>query len=225
MQDRVKILREILSLVKSELNDVGAESGVGYTMPDGKYHIFIYVDNADEKIYVIEPNRVEDGAHEPFLGENYLATYNDFTELLLGCEWCMEQFERDANMVLTPANSVGDPQIKFDLGSAFLVAEPNTDKDYKEIIVGLMNSDGTYIQDLAVVGPEYSYGENSKVILSDKSIKVRVYSDKHNEDYTHKFTVGVYEEKGLSLSEKIAAAEIEIKENKNIQSLGKDFSR
>lgn len=193
MKDRVEVLREILSLVKSELNEFGPENGVGYTMPDEKYHIFIYLDNADDEIYVIEPNKVVDGAHEP-IGENYLATYNDSAELLLGCEWCMETFERDERMVLVPANSVGDPQIKFDLGSAVLVAEPNTDKDYKEIIVGLMDHDDTYIQDLAVIGPAYSYGKNNEVVLSNKNVNMRVYSDKNSDDYTHNFTVGIYEE-------------------------------
>lgn len=94
MKTKSDILKEILSLVKTELNEIGPENGIGYTMPDGNYHIFIYVDNADEEIYVIEPNKVVDGACEP-IGENYLATYNDFAELIIGCEWCMEQFERD----------------------------------------------------------------------------------------------------------------------------------
>lgn len=89
-----EILREILNLAKSELNENGA---IGYTMPDGKYHIYIYVDDSfgkPDRHYILEPNRVVDGAHEP-MGDTTSAEYNDFGELMLGCAWCMEQFEYD----------------------------------------------------------------------------------------------------------------------------------
>lgn len=92
--DQSEVLREILKLAKAELNEEGA---IGYTMPDGKYHMYIYVDDsfgANDRHYVLEPNRVADGAHEP-LGDTTTADYNDFGELMLGCIWCMEQFEMD----------------------------------------------------------------------------------------------------------------------------------
>lgn len=95
------ILREIMDLAKSELNKNGS---IGYTMPDGKHHLYIYVDDSityasdnktvEDGFYVIEPNRVVDGAHEP-MENTTTAEYNDFAELLLGCMWCMEQFEND----------------------------------------------------------------------------------------------------------------------------------
>lgn len=101
MKEHSEILQEILNLAKSELNENG---NIGYTMPDGKYHIYIYVDDsikyaensktAEDGYYVIEPNRVIDGAMEP-LGDTATAEYNDFAELLVGCVWCMEEFERD----------------------------------------------------------------------------------------------------------------------------------
>lgn len=58
-----EVLKDVLGLVRSELNKVGPENGIGYTMPDGKHHIFIYLDDIDdEKEFVIEPNKVIDGA-------------------------------------------------------------------------------------------------------------------------------------------------------------------
>lgn len=92
-KSQVEILKEILNLAKNELKE--AEDNIGYTMPDGKYHLFIYVDEADEKLYVVEPNRVENGAHEPFTGDTYLVKYGDLGELMVGCMWAMECFERD----------------------------------------------------------------------------------------------------------------------------------
>ena len=92
-QNETKVLREILSLAEAELNDNGS---IGYTMPDGKHHIFIYVDDvSDEKhLYIIEPNRVIDGAHEP-MGDTAGAEYNNFSDLAVGCLWCIEQFRYD----------------------------------------------------------------------------------------------------------------------------------
>lgn len=100
-KSRSDVLRDILSLAKSELNK---HESIGYTMPDGKYHIYVYVDKSvrhikdgvtpDDFYYVIEPNRVIDGAMEP-MGDTATADYNDFAELLVGCSWCLEEFERD----------------------------------------------------------------------------------------------------------------------------------
>lgn len=99
--NKSNILREIMNLAKAELNKNGS---IGYTMPDGKHHIFIYVDDSiqyadnektvEDGFYVIEPNRVVAGAHEP-MGDTTAADYNDFAELLVGCMWCIEQFEQE----------------------------------------------------------------------------------------------------------------------------------
>ena len=95
MEQARLVAREVLSLVQSELTAPGAENGVGYTLPDGKYHIFIYMDEADDTVYVIEPNRVEGGCHEPVGRDTYLAKVGDMPDLMLGCLWCLEQFESD----------------------------------------------------------------------------------------------------------------------------------
>lgn len=86
-----EILSEILKLAKSELNE---NKNIGYTMPDGKHHLFIWVDDSlggDDLYYVIEPNKVVNGAHEP-IGDNSAATYNDFSELLLNIVWVIERY-------------------------------------------------------------------------------------------------------------------------------------
>ena len=84
-------------------------------------------------------------------------------------------------------------KIKIDLGIATLVAEKGTDKNYREIMIGLENKAGCWLQDLAIVGQKYHYTDDAEV-AQDKGIDVMVYADKDNEDYTHHFEVGVYEE-------------------------------
>ena len=95
------VLYEIIKLADRELNNNGS---IGYTMPDGKHHIYIYVDDSitladdtktvEDGFYVIEPNRVVNGAMEP-MGNTATADYNNFMGLLEGCKWCLEVFEKD----------------------------------------------------------------------------------------------------------------------------------
>ena len=84
-------------------------------------------------------------------------------------------------------------KIKIDLGFATLVAEKGNDKNYNEICIGLEDKNGCWLQDLAIVGQKYHY-TNRTEIVQDKGIDIRVYADKDNEDYTHRFEVGVYDE-------------------------------
>ena len=84
-------------------------------------------------------------------------------------------------------------KIKIDVGFATLVAEKGNDKNYNEICIGLEDKNGCWLQDLAIVGQKYHY-TNRTEIVQDKGIDIRVYADKDNEDYTHRFEVGVYDE-------------------------------
>lgn len=84
-------------------------------------------------------------------------------------------------------------KIKIDLGFATLVAEKGTHKNYREIFIGLENKAGCWLQDLAIVGQKNHYADDAGVV-QDKGIDIMVYADKDNEDYTHHFEVGVYEE-------------------------------
>lgn len=217
--NKAGVLKEILKLAKEELFEPGDD--IGYTMPDGKYHIYIFVDDADEKIYVVEPNKVVDGAHEPIGEQNYLAAYNDFGDLAVGCLFCMDEFEFDAkkerdniaifqNNITTEEPALNN-KIKLDFGFATLVVEKGCDPYYQEVFIGLEDSEGAFLQDLAIVGRKYHY-ENDELCYEDK-ISVKVFSDEYKEDYTHDFTIDLYEWKNeeeispLSLSELIKSAE------------------
>ena len=91
-KSRVQQMKEFFTLAKEELNN----GDIGYTLSDEKHHIYVYVDQIDDDmVYVMEPNRVVDGAHEPIGGNTYIVPYNAFDELLIGFEWCVEQFEQD----------------------------------------------------------------------------------------------------------------------------------
>lgn len=189
--NKTDILKAILSIAQEELNENGS---IGYTMPDGKYHIFISVDdigdylNGSELVYRIEPNILDkNGCAEP-MGDCTMAPYSDFAQLLIGCMWCMDQFEAD----LEHQKGIETiPHIEIDLGNRTLVAETGYEKDYKEIYVGLKEKDGTWVQDLAVIGAKYHY-DNELHVIQDEGISVKVYADKDNEDYTHDFSVDIW---------------------------------
>lgn len=87
---------EVLELLEHDLAAEGPENGTGYTLPDGKYHIFAYVDFIDEtRVIVLEPNKVIDGAHEPIFGDTFIVAFGDAEMLRKGCDWCFEQFAYD----------------------------------------------------------------------------------------------------------------------------------
>lgn len=83
-------------------------------------------------------------------------------------------------------------RVVVDCGNFKIVADINTDPNYREVFVGLEDKSGTWIQDLAIVGQQYHY-ENGAVV-HDKGINVKVYADANDEDYTHSFDVSIYEE-------------------------------
>lgn len=84
-------------------------------------------------------------------------------------------------------------KIKIDLGFATLVAERGIDKTYNEIFIRLEDKNGVWYQDLAVVRQMYHYDKDLNVI-QDKGIEALIYSNAEDEDYTHKFDIGIYEE-------------------------------
>lgn len=193
MFDRIDILKEIKKLAEADLHE--SEDNIGYTMPDGKHHIFIELEDignplhGEELIYRIEPNAIDEyGAAEP-MSDVYTADFGDFAELLLGCVWCMEQF--DADLEQSKDLAAAD-RVEVDLGYATLVAEKGTNPDYKEVYVGLENKDGLWTQDLAIIGGNYHYTKDGEIV-QDKGMSVKVYSDKDDEDITHEFSIGIYE--------------------------------
>ena len=83
-------------------------------------------------------------------------------------------------------------KIKIDLGFASLVVEAGNDQ-MKEVYVGLEDSNGACFQDLTVIGQKFHVdGEN---IAYDEGIRVRVFADKDNEDYTHSFDIDIFKDK------------------------------
>lgn len=83
-------------------------------------------------------------------------------------------------------------KIKIDLGFATLVVEAGNDQ-MKEVYVGLEDSKGTWFQDLTVIGQKYHI--EGDAIAFEEGIRVRVFADKDNEDYTHSFDIGIFNDK------------------------------
>lgn len=79
-------------------------------------------------------------------------------------------------------------------GEYKIVAEKGYDLDYNEMFIYIEDKDGRCIQDIVIVGQKYHYDENLDVV-QDEDVVVRVFADENNEDYTHKFEIGVYKEK------------------------------
>ncbi len=75
-----------------------------------------------------------------------------------------------------------------------LIAEQNTDSEFdKEIFVGIETETGSYHQDLCIVRPTYTF-ENENVVFGSDLFEMLVFGEANSEDYTHKFTVSLYEE-------------------------------
>ena len=75
-----------------------------------------------------------------------------------------------------------------------LIAEQNTDSEFdKEIFVGIETETGSYHQDLCIVRPTYTF-ENENVVFGSDLFEMLIFGDANSEDYTHKFTVPLYEE-------------------------------
>ena len=85
-------------------------------------------------------------------------------------------------------------KIVIPLGNGYnLVAEQNTDSDFnKEIFIGI-NKGETYFQDLCIVRPTYIFKKN-EVLFNDDEFEMLIFGDAGREDYTHKFTVPLYED-------------------------------
>ena len=83
-----------------------------------------------------------------------------------------------------------DPLCKFKL-----VVEQNSDPNYdKEVFIGVEDKDGVWCQDLAVVRNAYTYDDHLNVWWKEDEFEVLVWGDKDDEDFTQKFTIGLYKE-------------------------------
>lgn len=86
-------------------------------------------------------------------------------------------------------------RVAIELPNGFkLVAEKSTDPLYsREMHIGIVDADGVWCQDLAIVRSSYQHNDGI-VAWNDERFDVLVYGDKGNEDYTNKFTIGLYRE-------------------------------
>lgn len=83
-------------------------------------------------------------------------------------------------------------KITINLGFAKLVAEKSTDRTFPgEIYIGLEDSNGSWIQDIALVRQRYHYNKNDEPVFED-GLSVLVWGDEYNEDYTCEFKVDLY---------------------------------
>jgi len=81
-----------------------------------------------------------------------------------------------------------------------LAFEQNSSSDFsKEVFVGIIDKDGVWHQDLAVIRNAYEYN-NDNVEWIDEEFEVLVYSDNLNEDYTHHHTIRLYHEEDNDLT-------------------------
>ena len=91
-------------------------------------------------------------------------------------------------------NAKNNNRIIIELSNGYkLVAEQNPDPSYnREIFVGILDANGVWHQDLAIVRSSYTIDED-KVVWKDNQFDVLVYGDKDNEDFTDDFSIGLYE--------------------------------
>ena len=82
-------------------------------------------------------------------------------------------------------------KIRIDLGFAVLVVEKNPDPSFKEFFVTLEDKNSDWLQDIAVIGQNYSISSSLDIVPKDE-VRVLVYGDKNNEDYTDEFVIGLY---------------------------------
>lgn len=82
-------------------------------------------------------------------------------------------------------------EVRIDLGFAVLVVEKNPDPSFKELFVTLEDKNGNCLQDIAVIGQDYSISSSLDIVPKDQ-IRVLIYGNKDNEDYTDKFVIGLY---------------------------------
>lgn len=87
---------------------------------------------------------------------------------------------------------MGRSMIKIPVGNGVnIVAEQSSDPNFtREIYIGLVNDNDMWLQDLAIVRQKYEVPKDECVVnYVDREYEVLVYSDKDDEDFTHKFGI------------------------------------
>lgn len=74
-----------------------------------------------------------------------------------------------------------------------LIVEKNTGEFNKEVFVGIEDTTGRYIQDLAIIRPTYTF-KNDNVVFGSDEFEVLVFKDSTRDDFTDKFNIDLYQE-------------------------------
>ena len=76
-----------------------------------------------------------------------------------------------------------------------LVIEQNPDPNYRMEVFCYLQEKNTNIiwQDVVIVRQPYKH-ENGVPVFNPNKLQVCVYADEYTEDYTNRFTFGIYEE-------------------------------
>jgi hypothetical protein len=171
--DSLEKLKELLR----EL-EIGAEP-----YPKGSLDLDVYdssYGNYYEESYYALAELCKDGSYLDFLGEDSQV-------------WSL--VVRGGRVVDEPGVIEWRPEpnkgIVLKLGDGFsLVADSNDMDGYKEIYVYLReDSTGIMHQDLAVVGENYTYGDEGEVKPLHGRYSIKVYSDPDNEDWQQEFVI------------------------------------
>lgn len=88
-------------------------------------------------------------------------------------------------------------RIEINIGNGMkIVAEQNPDSTFdREIYIGIENSKGTWIQDLAIVRQDYKYEDDcQEPVWKDDVFEVLVYGNPNSEDWTESFQIGLWKE-------------------------------
>lgn len=89
-------------------------------------------------------------------------------------------------------------KLEIQFGEHKIVAEINAmnlPEIPPELCVYICDKYNNWVQDICLVRQTSEYGNAGEAFKSDnKSVDCLVWSDPNNEDFTHDFTMGVYEE-------------------------------
>lgn len=86
---------------------------------------------------------------------------------------------RGTSYYVIEEHCVEEPEkIRISLGNGqFLIAEPGTDDRFKEIFIGTEDSNGDYLQDLAVVREEFRHGDDENIVPVHGKYQVIFYPE------------------------------------------------
>lgn len=88
-----------------------------------------------------------------------------------------------------------EKKLVIPVGEYKIVAEVVNGEDEipSELCIYIEDKDNCIIQDIATVRQSYHYDNTSRQFENEENVDCLVWADTFNEDYTHKFTIGIYQ--------------------------------